>query len=178
MYLKNHFQLGRALAGESQILREHFLRRNCFLVGNVLPDLLFYTYLRGFDKSRRWVGHSLPYSEPTIEKSLKKRLSVGVRSCLDAYRLGVLLHYLADSFTDPHTERFTGNRFDHSRYERKLLKVFPAFLHLVRETPPAQSADFLADARRAYLEQPPSPEVDAEWIVRVCSAVFFAVGSV
>ncbi|MBO4308677.1 MAG: zinc dependent phospholipase C family protein [Clostridia bacterium] len=178
MFFQNHLQLGRALAAESRELNAHFLRRELFLLGNVLPDFLFYTYLRGYGKSRRWTGHSLPHSAPAIEKNLKKRLSVGLRSCHDAYRLGILIHYLSDSFTYPHTERFTGRRSEHTRYEHKLLKIFPRFLHLVKETPPAQSADFLAEARRAYLSLPPSPETDAEWIVRVCSAIFFAVGEV
>lgn len=178
MFFQNHLQLGRALVAESRELKSHFLRRELFLLGNILPDFLFFTYLRGFRKSRRWVGHSLPHSAPVIEKDLKKQLSFGLRSCHDAYRLGILLHYLADSFTYPHNERFTGRQPEHSRYERKLYKIFPRFLHLVRETPPADTAEFLKEAKSAYLALPPSPETDAEWVVRVCSAVFFAVGSV
>ena len=178
MFVQNHLQLGRALAAESHVLGEHFLRRELFLLGNILPDFLFFTYLRGYKESRRWIGHSLPHSAPAIEKKLKKQLSVGLRSAGDAYRLGILLHYLADSFTYPHTERFTGRQPDHSRYERRLLHVFPRFLSLVKATGPADDPDFLAEARRAYEALPPSPETDAEWIVRVCSAVFFAVISV
>lgn len=178
MYLKNHLQLGRALAEESPILTDHFIRRELFLLGNVLPDFLPFTYLHGFRQTGHLVGHSLPHSSKKINRNLNKRLSVGLRSAKDAFRLGVLLHYLADSFTYPHTEQFSGGRRLHNRYEFEMRKVFPKFLSLVRETPPAESAEFLSNARRAYEALPPSPERDSEWIVRVCAAVFFAIESV
>ena len=178
LFVSNHFQLARALAAESDALQKHRFRRALFLLGNILPDFLFFTYLRGFQNSHRWIGHNLPHSTPAIEKNLKKRLSVGLRSPHDAFRLGILLHYLADSFTYPHTEQFPGRQPQHSRYERDLIKIFPRFLPIIRETKPAASADFLSEARRAYNALPPSPETDSEWIIRVCAAVFFAVGSV
>lgn len=178
MFVGNHLQLARALAAESDTLQKHGFRRTLFLLGNILPDFLFFTYLRGFGNSRRWIGHSLPHSTPAIESNLKKRLSVGLRTGHDAFRLGILLHYLADSFTYPHTQRFAGRQKQHSRYERELSKIFPRFLHLVRKTDPAANADFLNEARRAYSALPASPETDSEWIVRVCSAIFFAVGSI
>ena len=178
MYLENHLQLGRALAKESPVLRAHLLRRELFLIGNFLPDLLPFTYLPGLRETGRWAGHSLPHSQKKIARGLDRRLSVGLRTAADAFRLGVLLHYLADSFTYPHTEQFHGTRKEHNRYEAALRKVFPKFLHLVRETPPAACADFSAEARRAYEALPPSPERDSEWIVRVCAAVFFAIQSV
>lgn len=178
MFLENHLQLGRALAKESPALRAHLLRRELFLVGNVLPDLLPFTYLSGLRETGHWVGHSLPHSQKKIARGLDRRLSVGLRSAADAFRLGVLLHYLADSFTYPHTEQFHGTRREHSRYEAALRRVFPNYLSLVRETPPAASADFTAEARRAYEALPPSPERDSEWIVRVCAAVFYAIASI
>ena len=178
MQFINHLQLGRALAAESPVLAEHLLRRELFLLGSMIPDFIPFTYLSGYRETHRWLGHSLPHSTPKIERNLKKRLSVGLRSAKDAFRLGVLLHYLADSFTYVHSAGFAGGRREHDRYERELRKVFPQFLHLVRETDPAHDPAFLAEARWAYQSLPPSAETDSEWIVRVCSAVFFAVGSV
>lgn len=178
MKFRSHLALGRALADRSPRLRKHPLRRGCFVLGNVLPDFLFFTYLRGFRHSRAMIGHSLPYSEKLIRRRLLRRLRLGIRSAPDAFRLGLLLHYLADSFTYPHTEDFSGDRTEHNRYEERLAEVFPAFLTEIPNVPPMSDPGLLRDARASYDDAPHTPEDDAHWIVFVCSAVFLAVESV
>lgn len=178
MKMQSHLALGRALADQTDRLREHPFRRKCFLLGNILPDFLFFTYLRGFGKSHAMIGHHLPYSEKTIRRRLTKRMRFGLRSAPDAFRLGLLLHYLSDSFTHPHTPAFAGRRTDHNGYETRLAEVFPSFLKEIPDAEPMTSPDLLSRAREAYDAYPPSPERDAHWIVAVCSAVFFAIESV
>ena len=178
MHLKNHLLLARALAKQAPVLSAHPLRKEAFVIGNLLPDFVPFTYLDGFRSTRRMVGHNLPYSQPKIARKLKKGLSVGLHSASDAFRLGVLTHYLADSFTYPHTTDFQGSYKDHSAYERRLKAEFPKHLSQIAEAEPATSPDFLRDAKQQYDSIHPSPARDAEWIVRVCTAVFLAVISI
>lgn len=178
MRTSSHLLLGRTLADHTPLLSAYPLRRNLFLLGNIVPDFIPFTYFTGFRTPPRTAGHSLPYSQPKIAKKIKKGRSLGFHSAGDAFRLGLLMHYLSDSFTYPHTLEYHGTKKEHTAHEKALCAVLPEFLFLVNTTEPACSPEFLAEAKRQYNALPPSLARDAEWIVKVCSAVFFSVLSV
>ena len=178
MLFPSHLLLGRTLAKRSPALANHPIRKWIFLLGNVVPDLIPLTYFMGFDSPRVMGGHCLPYSEPKISRKLKKGLSVGLHSAGDAFRLGLLTHYLADSFTYQHTTKQRVKHKEHENYEKKLKEILPKFLSVADQTEPASSPEYLKEARQQFQAIPPSPERDAEWIVRVCTAVFDAIASI
>ena len=154
-------------------------QRRAFLVGCVLPDYNPFTYLRGIAESRRMVGHNARYSEKHIEKVAHRLQRKGIRGVADAYALGTLIHYLADSFTYVHTESFREGMREHNRYERELRNVFPILLmDQLRHTPPAPVDDllgFLKTERVRYDGYPKSMKNDAIRILRVCAVVFCSI---
>lgn len=178
MLTSSHFLLGRTLAEKTPVLSRHPVRKGAFLLGNVLPDMVPHTFFWG--SRTPWVtgGHCLPFSLSKIEHRIKRGLKTGLYSFYDAFRLGLLLHYLADSFTYPHAVKERMKYALHKQYEKKLKEVLPAFLPIADQTAPAADAGFLSNCRKQYEAIDPSPARDAEWIVRVCSAVFGAIAAV
>ncbi len=155
------------------------LRRRAFLVGNILPDFNPGTYLRGVRQSRRMAGHNFPYSERHIRRVALRLRRRGVRGLADSYAFGTLIHYLADSFTYPHTAGFRDSMRAHKRYETALAGVFPA---CVREAqagpaprPPTNVSGFLAAERRRYEQTPQDLYKDGREILLVCTAIYLSI---
>lgn len=171
---KDHLLLAHTLMEAAPDVWDSRTRSRAFLLGNVLPDYNPFTYLRGFRQSRRMKGHNTLYSEKHIEKVIRKLRRNRLRSIADCYALGTLIHYLADSYTHPHTPAFRGSFHDHTDYENTLHRAFAAYLcNVPRPTVPEGTIQtFLRESRERYEHAAPSPETDAEWIFRVTSAVY------
>ena len=98
----------------------------------------------------------------------------------DFYRLGTLMHYLADAFTYPHTDAFCGDLQAHRAYERELHETFSSYLRQNRavadETPLKRSLTAqLLNRRNAYENNEVSCEGDCKQILHNCTEVFFAL---
>ena len=183
MKQKDHLILARYLLERNPEAFRGEIWKRAFLWGNFIPDYLFFTYLRGFRKSGRMIGHNLPYSESRMHRLTNRLLATGLRSARDCFRLGLLMHYLADSFTFPHTEHFNGSRRDHNRYEKDLCTVFPTVLAQTRNPSSTPSLtlgprDLIRAERKIYRKESPSVRTDALWIIRVCEKVFDAICAV
>ncbi len=155
--------------------------RRFFLVGCVIPDYIPFTYLRGFRKSRAMRGHNQPYSGEHIRKSMEKLQLGGVNRFRDCFRLGTLMHYLADSFTFPHTVGFEGSMRDHRQYERELHTLFSQYLarldfkHSLALPMETALSDFLCRSRAEYEKREQGCEGDCRQIVSACAGVFHAL---
>ena len=168
-YLMNHL-------GDPSFFRKSWNRR-FFILGSISPDYIPFTYLRGFRKSHGMLGHNADYSGRAIQKKMRRLEEKGLARWRDCLRMGSLMHYLADSFTHPHTSRFSGDMREHRRYERELHEHFLAFLeqwkriseqNLTNEHP----IDLLRRLRREYQTGDASPESDCIGILNACSAIF------
>ncbi len=166
----------------SGLLCERRLHRRLFLIGCVGPDYIPLTYLRGFRQSRAMLGHNTRYSMAHIQKSIKRLQRRGVRSLRDCFRLGTLMHYLADSFTFPHTEGFSGDMKEHRRYERDLHACFAGHLAIAEEgcvecgTAREGVLSFLRNRREAYeAHAEKTCARDAGQIICACRGVFSAL---
>lgn len=154
--------------------------RRFFLWGCIFPDYIPFTYLRGFRQSRAMLGHNARYSFLHIQRSIQK---LEMRGCLrqrDFYRLGTLMHYLADSFTYPHTDTFCGGLQEHRAYERELHEVFSGYLRRHRAVAEGSLSDgsllaHLMNRRTAYESAAASCEGDCKQILHNCTAVFLAL---
>ncbi len=172
-YLLNHLGQGR--------LFEKKWHRRLFLLGSVSPDYLPFTYLRGFWRSRAMLGHNTKYSMAHIQRSIKRLQKRGVETRRDCFALGTLMHYLADSFTFPHTESFEGNMSAHRRYEKELHACFAHRLSLTLPNatecrPIGSLTSFLRDRREAYEEiSEKNCQHDAGEIICACSGIFSAL---
>lgn len=154
-------------------------RRGAFLCGNLLPDFNPLTYLRGIRQSRRMAGHDFPYSQRHIRRVALRLQKTGVKDLADCYVLGTLIHYLADSFTYPHTADFRESMREHNRYERELHAVFSECVSAARANrpppPPQNLSDFLSEARIRYEAAPQGLLRDGREILFVCTSIYGAI---
>lgn len=183
MKQKDHLALAYYLidcAGEGLPWRRTWHRR-FFLLGCVCPDYVPFTYLRGFRQSHAARGHDARYLEGYIQKKLGRIAARGVKRWRDALALGLLMHYLADSFTFVHTGGFCGSMREHRRYEWGLHACFSKCLSHTTQREPTRPADFaqlserLRQRRRAYECKGGEYERDCEQILGACTEVFFAL---
>ena len=182
MKRKDHTALARYLL-DSEAGREHWkspLRRRLFLCGCISPDYLPTTYLCGFFKKGAMQGHHEKNSKRKIERLILRLRDGKPHRAWNCYRLGILIHYVADSFTYVHTEGFEGSIREHRRYERVLHHCFGGFLgegkkaaHPCGEG--SSGADLLVVLRAAYEAEPVSTERDCRHIVASCQALFSGI---
>lgn len=87
-----------------------------FILGSIEPDINFITYFRGSMKHEKMRGHNYDNVISHMGKLISK-IQMSTKQVLKYYKLGKLIHYVADSFTFPHNKEFTGNLEEHCRYE-------------------------------------------------------------
>lgn len=173
----DHLALTAHLAGAYPALWNDRALRRALLIGAVLPDSNPATYLRGFTRTGKPIGHHTEQSFALILRLLSRLRRTGVRNVRQAYRLGAMTHYLADAFTYPHTPGFQGRVRDHNRYERDLHTVFPAAIRRAdrAEPAPADPCRFLLSELDASARENHTPQGDAARILRVCTAIWRSV---
>jgi len=123
MHKKEHAALANFLLSFSN--NEELLKhKKAFFIGCVGPDYNPLTYTRGSIRNKLLHGHHAPNSKSLIMKCLKKLPHKETRSFLWYFKLGTLMHYVADSFTYPHNSFYDGTLLDHRVYERDMHEIF------------------------------------------------------
>jgi hypothetical protein len=99
--------------------------------------------------------------------------------------LGVITHYVADYFTFPHNDIFTGTLLEHCNYENDLKYAFKAYVKssdMKREfdnNPSFQTVDeicdFIKQMHQEYLNAIKMIKVDCMYIVDLCCRVVDAI---
>lgn len=180
MKQKDHKALAYYLinnVGDRQLWSKAWHRR-FFLLGCIGPDYVPFTYLRGFRKSHAMLGHHAAFSAKHIGKRIRKLQKRGVHRVRDCFALGTLMHYLADSFTFPHTEAFLGDMRAHRAYEKALHGYFSGYLKQTSAQPvllPPVGEElslFLQKGRERYVGGEMGCRHDCKQIVYACSGVF------
>lgn len=132
MRTADHLFLGKYLAN-SFFSDKPTACQKAFILGNVYPDINFFTYFRGAINSKELKGHNYENAKECIkhiEEKLEGREYFGVS---DYFMLGILVHYTADSFTFPHNKCFGGTLKMHVEYEDKLHFKFLEKLNDMKE---------------------------------------------
>ncbi len=133
-------------------------QRNSFILGNVMPDIDLFSYLRGF-KIRPFFGHNWENAKTYILSKSERLGNSGY------YGLGVLLHYLCDAFTHTHNIGFSGNVRQHNIYEKRLHSfVLQSNSRDVDTGYKVGFSDFLLKLHDRYLLEPVSCMTDAHYI--------------
>ena len=144
-----------------------------------MPDYNLLTYLRGGRKNGWLAGHGQAVSERWCCNMAVRLKRSGVRSPRDFYLLGTLMHYLADSFTYPHTVSFRETLQVHNAYERELKCVFEEHLRAAEKWrmpyPPSDPASFLKIARLRYEASERAPSTDAIYVIWVCGMTYVSI---
>lgn len=176
MKLKSHFYLGTCLLRQGAFYASP-ADRAAFLAGCVEPDLNAVTYLKGSFHGQKLRGHNFPNLIPRIRKLIFHLEYSGAKTPVYFYRLGKLIHYLADAFTWPHNTAFAGTLLDHILYEEQMEKFFLASApEKIRQAGIIENDrnPFLAilEQHSAYLKAPNSIQTDIDYITRTVSLIF------
>lgn len=135
MKRNDHLYLGRFLADRYLNDKSKIIRKS-FLWGNILPDINLFSYFRGFTKTGNIEAHSYEGSASYMQ-FLTEYLNRPCHSKILYYvRLGILIHYIADTFTYPHNSCFTGTLKEHILYENKFHRIFRRVL---KNVPPKEN---------------------------------------
>ncbi len=116
MNLKSHLMLSAFLMNLVPV------RKAAFLYGSVEPDIILVSYLSGSMHGKSFHGHDYINMSKRIQSVLARMQEGKGHGLVHSYRLGKLIHYIADSFTFPHNEMFHGSLRSHMLYEDKLEK--------------------------------------------------------
>ncbi len=122
MKKKSHLSLANYLIykTDSEDLKRH---KKSFLFGSILPDCVpsFITRRHTIDETFDILKNEL------VELIDKYDWSQGITGKF-CRQLGVITHYLADYFTYPHNNVFTGSMREHISYEINLMKYLRTYL--------------------------------------------------
>lgn len=177
MISKDHRLLGEFLA-QQMIKNTSPLAIHLFVTGCVFPDHNPLTYLRGLYMRHPLKSHFLFLSYPEILRLCNKLENRKKLYIWDYYTLGALLHYVADAFTFPHNEHYTGNMMEHAQYEHtRLHPVFEQYLteefriakYTTNRTQRLKTT--FSELHDSYMETEPAALSDAKYICQVCTMI-------
>ncbi|HOP12072.1 MAG TPA: zinc dependent phospholipase C family protein [Oscillospiraceae bacterium] len=150
--------------------------KKLFLWGCVEPDYNYLTYLKGSLKIQPFRGHHYPNGQSRILRLVRRLRRNHRRNVLNFYRLGKLMHYVADAFTYTHNPEFGGRVKGHHSYEINLHSRFQSgFCGTVFPLQNGKSGSAEAlffDAHQQYTETPAGFSTDLDYIVKVAASVF------
>lgn len=179
MRKKSHISLANYLikSMKFEALRSH---KKAFYLGSILPDCVpsFITRKHNIEET----------FEILKEEILKITDNYDMDKGITGYysrHLGVITHYIADYFTFPHNDIFTGNLKEHCTYERDLKLAFKSYVLsdeavLKREKSVLfKSVDeilnFIKEMHEEYLKAIKVIKVDCKYIVELCHKVVDAI---
>ena len=96
-----------------------------------------------------------------------------------------VMHYMADYFTFPHNTNFTGNLYEHNKYEKHLknhlkryiesgaadrMVILPVNFGSFREL-----VEYIGNAHERYLLKERNIAEDVQYILRICSQVIHGI---
>lgn len=172
MRKKSHISLARFIADNSGILELH-QHRKAFCLGSILPDCKpsFLTekhqFHGTFDKVQRYI------------RDLTEDCILEERNPRSYWRkIGEVIHYIADYFTFPHNEIYTGSLKDHCVYEKKLISCLNEYIEsgeamkrqrTMRIFYSVESLiDFIREKHAEYLKGRHSMADDCRYITHLC----------
>lgn len=177
MLSKDHRLLGEFLASK-MIKNTSTLATHLFVTGCVFPDHNPLTYLYGLYLGHPLKAHFLFLSYPKIMHLCNKLESRETLYIWDYYTLGALLHYVADAFTYPHNEHYTGTMLEHAQYEHiDLHQIFEPYLTadfsigMYDQNDMKPIGSTFVELHDSYMENAPTTLNDAEYICKACTMV-------
>ena len=157
-------------------LQQH---RKAFCLGNIMPDLrpsflttrheFFGTFSQLQEKMRELIERNPEEDNARVYWR----------------RFGEVMHYIADYFTFPHNKNFTGNLYEHNKYEKHLknhlkryiesgaadrMVILPVNFGSFREL-----VEYIGNAHERYLLKERNIAEDVQYILRICSQVIHGI---
>lgn len=175
MRKKSHISLAGYLLDsmKNDGLTQH---KKAFYVGSILPDCT-----PSFITRRHTIEETFDILKKEI---LKITDNYDADRGIDRYfsrHLGVVTHYLADYFTYPHNNVFTGNIKEHCGYEKKLITALRSYVNSEEAAKNRESnllfdtvdeiLKFIKKMHEEYLKVAKKIIVDCDYIVELCHKV-------
>lgn len=157
-------------------LQQH---RKAFCLGNIMPDLKpsFLTTRHEFFGTFNQLQSNM--------RELVERSPEEDNARVYWRRFGEVMHYMADYFTFPHNKNFTGNLYEHNKYEKHLknhlkryiesgaadrMVILPVNFGSFREL-----VEYIGNAHERYLLKERNIAEDVQYILRICSQVIHGI---
>jgi len=151
------------------VKRQH---KKAFLLGCIQPDKNPTTYIKGSVHHKVLGGHNWCNAKKYIQKLCRQLESQECWTIFDYYKLGKLVHYIADGFTLVHNCIGNSGIKHHRKYEQAQHKYFLLnMLHFTGDlqTPHGDLYSYIALKHRQYLADTRGPSTDQSYIMSVCS---------
>ena len=151
-----------------------------FCFGNILPDCVptFLTTPHRKEMTFEKVQHK-------IKRFIDKNKAKDGCSYRSTIQLGEIVHYIADYFTFPHNDNYTGSLVDHCHYENALKHELRRYIRSgeameqVRNIPMFCSYEelnqYVEEQHAAYIMKPSDVYSDSAYIVKVCMVVVISI---
>jgi hypothetical protein len=179
MRKKSHISLAQYLINSKEF-QELLNHKKSFYIGSILPDCVP-TFI-----TRR---HCIEDTFEILKEEIKKITdNYDVDKGITRYycrHLGVITHYVADYFTFPHNEIFTGTILEHCNYEKDLKFALKAYVksdmikHNTEEVDSFRTVDeicdFIKKMHKEYLNALKAIKIDCMYIVDLCYRVVNAI---
>lgn len=179
MRKKSHILLGRYLADQMSEVYSLQQHRKAFCLGNIMPDLRpsFLTTRHEFFGTFNQLQSKM---RELVEKNPEEE-----NARVYWRRFGEVMHYMADYFTFPHNKNFTGNLYEHNKYEKHLknhlkryiesgaadrMVILPVNFGSFREL-----VEYIGNAHERYLLKERNIAEDVQYILRICSQVIHGI---
>jgi len=175
MRKKSHILLASYLVRDIQTeqLLQH---KKAFCLGSILPDCK-----PSFLTTKHEFQGTFDMVQGRIENLSKKERYFGNNQRAYVRQIGEVIHYIADYFTFPHNNTYTGNLKDHCTYEKELKFGLRKYIKSgqVSEYRPfvkqfenlQQLFEFIKTVHMEYLSRKRNVEEDCIFIVNTCRQV-------
>ena len=177
---KSHIVLARYLVWESRDkeLQKH---KYAFYLGSILPDIK-----PSFIYKRHEIKETFSELKKQIEMLSESNTGDNEKNNSKYYRhLGEVSHYIADYFTYPHNEKFTGGFREHCSYEEDLKKKLRQHIlsgkaasrkkKYIEFSAPEALFDFVKKSHQDYLLGQNTVEGDISHIIPINSQVLKSI---
>ncbi|HWQ51053.1 MAG TPA: zinc dependent phospholipase C family protein [Terriglobales bacterium] len=172
MKKKSHILLGRFL-NDTQAF-EKSSHEKAFLFGCVEPDYNPLTYWKGALMGSLIRGHNFKKAQQHLRKTMLKLENHRQLTIMRYYRLGKLIHYVADAFTAAHNDAWSA--VEHMNYELRLhsqlVKDIKDSFAALQNGIGSPVMEYFIAKHQQYLGAWQSPHTDVQFIIEATGVVF------
>ena len=179
MRKKSHILVARYLADQMPVEESLQSHRKAFCLGSILPDIKpsFLT------RKHEYFG-TIEEIKQKMRQLLECR-SGRVKERVYWRRLGEVMHYMADYFTFPHNINFTGNLYEHNKYEKHLKNHLKRYIESgavkSMEVQPvcfgsfSELVEYIKGRHDRYLLKERNIAEDVQYILSICFQVIYGI---
>ena len=171
--------MARYLADQMPVEESLQSHRKAFCLGSILPDIKpsFLTrkheYFGTFEEIQQKMRQLVECRSGRVKERVYWR------------RLGKVMHYMADYFTFPHNINFTGNLYEHNKYEKHLKNHLKRYIESgavkSMEVQPvcfgsfSELVEYIKGRHDRYLLKERNIAEDVQYILSICFQVIYGI---